>query len=173
MKDYWLAKLISSVTEVDSRKRLQKSIYLLQHAGCPLQFSYILHYYGPYSFELAALIDQLHGAGIIEERPESTGYGNVRYKSQIIEKGRQVLEKFEKSKISKDLQKQIRQFIEPFKALNQENLWVLELAATVAYFHEDDWTKAKTQTAKFKRISVDTAKLKEAELLAKKFKGSA
>jgi len=67
MRDYWLAKLISSVTEVDSRKRLQKSIYLLQRAGCPLHFSYILHYYGPYSFDLAGLIEQLKGSGVVAE----------------------------------------------------------------------------------------------------------
>ncbi len=65
MRDYWLAKLISSITEVDSRKRLQKSIYLLQRAGCPLRFSYILHYYGPYSFDLAGLIEQLKGSSVV------------------------------------------------------------------------------------------------------------
>ena len=96
MKDYWLAKLISSVTEVDSRKRLQKSIYLLQQAGCPLQCDYILHYYGPYSFELAALIDQLDGAKIIEETPEATGYGS-RYESRITEKGRKILHSIEET----------------------------------------------------------------------------
>lgn len=122
---------------------------------------------------MAALIDQLHGAGIIEERPESTGYGNVRYKSQIIEKGRQALEKFEKSKISKDLQKQIRQFIEPFKALNQENLWVLELAATIAYFYEGDWGEARKQTAIFKKLYKTDNNLKQAFDLAKSFKKSA
>jgi uncharacterized protein YwgA len=57
MNDYWLAKLIASVEEVDSRKRLQKSIYLLQFLkGFPLKLDYFLHFYGPYSWELADLI---------------------------------------------------------------------------------------------------------------------
>ena len=67
MRDYWLAKLISSVTEMDSRKRLLKLIYLLQRAGCPLHFNYILHYYGPYSFDLAGLIEQFKRSSVIIE----------------------------------------------------------------------------------------------------------
>jgi len=167
MKDYWLAKLISSVTEVDSRKRLQKSIYLLQRRrGCPLQFSYILHYYGPYSFELSGLIDQLHGAGIIEERPESTGYGNVRYRSKISQKGKPVLENFQRSKTGRRVYEQIKPFIPRFQDLNQEDLWVLELAATIAYFYEGDWAEAQKQTATFKKLSKNDNNLKQAFALA-------
>ena len=166
MKDYWLAKLISSVTEVDSRKRLQKSIYLLQRAGCPLQFSYILHYYGPYSFELAGLIDQLKGADIIDESPEQTGFGGVRYRSEISQKGKRVLENFQKSRTGKDMYGQIRPFIPIFEKLNQEDLWVLELAATIAYFYEGDWAEAQKQTAIFKKLSRNGNNLKQAFALA-------
>jgi len=173
MKDYWLAKLIGSVTKVDSRKRLQKSIYLLQRAGCPLSLSYILHYYGPYSFELAGLIDQLKGADIIDESPEQTGFGGVRYKSKISKKGKRVLENFQKSKTGKEVYGQIQPFIPIFEKLNQKDLWVLELAATVAYFYEDRWTEAQKQTATFKKIPPDNSDLKRAVKLAKKFQKSA
>ncbi|MCH7559097.1 MAG: hypothetical protein IIB56_16820 [Planctomycetes bacterium] len=166
MKDYWLAKLISSVTEVDSRKRLQKSIYLLQRADCPLQFSYILHYYGPYSFELAGLIDQLKGADIIDESPEQTGFGGVRYRSEISQKGKRVLENFQKSKTGKEVYGQIQPFISYFRDLNEEDPWVLELAATVAYFNEGNWTEAQKQTATFKKLSPNDKNLKKAFALA-------
>ncbi len=166
MKDYWLAKLISSVTEVDSRKRLQKSIYLLQRAGCPLQFSYILHYYGPYSFELAGLIDQLKSADIIDESPEQTGFGGVRYRSEISQKGKRVLENFQKSKTGKDVYGQIQPFIPIFEKLNQKDLWVLELAATIAYFYEGNWAEAQKQTATFKKLSTNDNNLKKAFALA-------
>ena len=166
MKDYWLAKLISSVTEVDSRKRLQKSIYLLQRAGCPLQFSYILHYYGPYSFELAGLIDQLKGADIIDESPEQTGFGGVRYRSKISQKGKSVLANFEKSEIGKDVYGQIEPFISYFLGLNEEDPWVLELAATVAYFNDGNWTEAQKQTATFKKLSPNDKNLKKAFAIA-------
>ena len=166
MKDYWLAKLISSVTEVDSRKRLQKSIYLLQRTGCPLQFSYILHYYGPYSFELAGLIDQLKGADIIDESPEQTGFGGVRYRSEISQKGKRVLENFQKSKTGKEVYGQIQPFIPIFEKLNQKDLWVLELAATIAYFYEGNWAEAQKQTATFKKLSTNDNNLKQAFALA-------
>jgi len=174
MKDYWLAKLISSVTEVDSRKRLQKSIYLLQQrAGCPLQFSYILHYYGPYSFELAGLIDQLKGAEIIDESLEQTGFGSVRYKSKISKKGKRVLANFQKSKLGKEVDGQIQPFISYFQGLNDEDPWVLELAATIAYFYEGNWAEAQKQTATFKKLSKNDNNLKQAFELAKGLKKSA
>jgi uncharacterized protein YwgA len=110
MKDYWLAKLISSVEEVDSRKRLQKSIYLLQLSGCPLTCDYILHYYGPYSFELAGLIDQLNGGGIIQETPEPRGPRVVRYKSKITKTGRRVLATFERTDNGRRLLAEIQPF---------------------------------------------------------------
>ena len=166
MKDYWLAKLISSVTEVDSRKRLQKSIYLLQRAGCPLQLSYILHYYGPYSFELAGLIDQLHDADIIDETADVLSPNVVRYKSAITSRGEQVLTNFEKSKDGKQAMAKITPFTPRFKELNEKDPWVLELAATIAYFYKSDWAVAQKQTATFKKLSKNDNKLKQAFALA-------
>jgi len=172
MRDYWLAKLISSVAEVDSRKRLQKSIYLLQHAGCPLQFNYILHYYGPYSFELASLIDQLDGAEVIKEFPEPTEFGSVRYKSRITDKGNRILIDFEKTGDGKQASAKITPFVPLFKDLNKEDPSVLELAATIAYFYEGDWAEAQKQTSIFKRLSKKDNNLKQAFGLAKRFKKS-
>ena len=164
MNDYWLAKLISSVGKVDSRKRLQKAVYLLQSAGCPLKCDYILHYYGPYSFDVAALVNCLDGADIIEETPK----GN-RYEVHSIDKGKAALKRFEKTPKGKSLLSQIQQFVPLFEQLNAENLWVLELAATITYFHQNDWTEAKEQTAKFKSVPLTDSKLQKAEELAKKF----
>jgi len=167
MRDYWLAKLISSVTEVDSRKRLQKSIYLLQRAGCPLRFSYILHYYGPYSFELAGLIDQLDGAEIIKE----TQVG-CAYKSHIMPLGNKVIKDFEKTEVGVKAQKELNSFIPKFKVLNEEDLWLLELAATTAYFHKDNWEEAKRQTARFKHLKEDDSKLGKAIEIAGEFEAT-
>jgi uncharacterized protein YwgA len=173
VNDYWLAKLISSVDEVDSRKRLQKTIYLLQLAGCPLKCEYILHYYGPYSFELANLIDQLEGASLITETPEQTGSSVLRYKTRITEKGKESLEKFEKTSSGADLESKLKSFLPLFMQLNQINLWVLELAATIAFFHQTDWSEAKKQAAKFKKVPLADSDLQKAEELAKEFKKAA
>jgi uncharacterized protein YwgA len=170
MKEYWLAKLISSVDCVDSRKRLQKAIYLLQQlVDCPLRCDYILHYYGPYSFELAGLMDKLSGSGIINEEPEPTGFG-YRYKSSIKQEGKEMLEKFEARPEGQEVKRQISPFIEKFKELNGKNPWVLELAATIAFFYTGDWSKAKNQTMEFKKLSQSDHSLEEALDLARTFK---
>ena len=173
MKDYWLAKLIASVGEVNSRKRLQKAIYLLQLAGCPLQCDYILHYYGPYSFELAGLMDQLEGADIIKETPEQLGTDVVRYKTKIALKGRKAIISFEKTESGKHISEKITPFIPRFETLNGEDLWILELAATVAYFHQNNWAEAQKQTASFKGVVIHDTNLKKAVKLARSFKKSA
>ena len=169
MKDYWLAKLIASVGQVDSRKRLQKSVYLLQSAGCPLKCDYLLHYYGPYSFELAGLIDQLCGAKVIEETSEQLDTGAVRYKSAITDKGRRVLASFEMTEPGQKARRQIAPFIERFTDLAMKNAWVLELGATVGYYYESDWEDARTQAAAFKKIPRNNKNLLEATDLARMF----
>lgn len=173
MKDYWLAKLISCVDAVDSRKRLQKSIYLLQLSGSPLACDYLLHYYGPYSFELASLIDQLNGAGIIRETPEPLSSGIVRYTSMVTEAGQKALGAFERTDKGRQLCAEIQPYIEQFKNLNSQDPWILELAATVAFYHEGDWGEAQKQTALFKKVRQNDKKLRQAVELARRFKRSA
>jgi len=175
MKDYWLAKLIGSVQEgrVESRKRLQKSIYLLQRGGCPLQCEYILHYYGPYSFELADLMDQLRAAKIIEEEPEQMAPGYVRYKSAITERGKSVVNSFEQTRAGKQALSQIKGHIPKFQQLMQKDPWVLELGATVAYYYVRDWDKARSRAAAFKRIPQNDPALDKAAALAEEFAGKA
>jgi uncharacterized protein YwgA len=168
MKDYWLAKLISSVREVDSRKRLQKSIYLLQQTGCPLHCSYILHYYGPYSFELAGLIDQISDAGVIKETHEGSAY-----KSSITPAGNNAIKNFEKTEAGAEAKEALNSFIPKFAELNKQNPWQLELAATIAYFYRGDWAEAQKQTVIFKKLSISDSNLKQAFELAKNFRKSA
>jgi uncharacterized protein YwgA len=169
MKDYWLAKLISSIQKVDSRKRLQKSIYLLQIAGCPLKCDYLLHYYGPYSFELASLIEQLDGAQIIAESPEPLASGVIGYASNITQKGTKVIRSFENTSNGQRIFHEIEPFIQQFQSLSQERSWILELAATVAYFYEGNWKDAKDKTATFKRIQTQDQNLSQAVKLAKRY----
>ncbi|MHC4500796.1 MAG: hypothetical protein ACYS21_16990, partial [Planctomycetota bacterium] len=124
---------------------------------------------GPYSFELAGLIDQLDGARIIEETPEQLGTSVIRYRSKITKKGKRVLNSFEKTKRARDLRDAVAPFIPQFQELNQKDPGVLELAATAAYFYDGNWQNARTQTAKFKRIQIRDNKLLQAVKLAKGF----
>ena len=55
MDRYQLATLSSWAGErgIQGRKRLQKVVFLLQAAGCPLSSHFTLHHYGPYSRDVA------------------------------------------------------------------------------------------------------------------------
>ena len=65
-----VAKLVQICRKIESRKKLQKLVYILQQMGNPFhqQFEYL--HYGPYSSDLKREIDQLVEAGLIQE--EST-----------------------------------------------------------------------------------------------------
>ncbi len=75
MTKYQLARLIAWAGALDTRKRAQKIVYLLQAAGCPLDAEYRLHYYGPYSQDVAQLVDELVAQGMLEESCTQTGGG--------------------------------------------------------------------------------------------------
>ena len=59
MNRYQLAKIVQWAGTLRSRKRMQKMIFLLQAAGCPLDADYDLHHYGPYSQDVARLTDEM------------------------------------------------------------------------------------------------------------------
>jgi uncharacterized protein YwgA len=165
MRDYWLAKLIGSVSEVDSRKKLQKSLYLLSfRKGFPLKFDYFLHYYGPYSRDLVALVDQLDSTDILKEKQ----YGSAIH-SKLTEEGSQILKYYENIPEGQVALKTIEPFLDSFKHLCNEETWVLELASTLAYFYQADqkWETAIELTADFKKVRPDNGKFLQALQLAK------
>jgi hypothetical protein len=69
----WLAAVIASHpnNEVIGRTRLQKTIWLLQRLGLPTDYSYSLHFYGPYSEEIKADIGLTERFGIVAETPRA------------------------------------------------------------------------------------------------------
>ena len=64
-----LATLLSWAGDngLHGRKRLQKVVYFLQEAGCPLNCRYSLHHFGPYSCDVADRCDEMVAAGLLEE----------------------------------------------------------------------------------------------------------
>ena len=66
----------------------------------------------------------------------------------------------------------ITPFTPLFKDLNEKDPWVLELAATIAYFYRGHWAEAQKQTVIFKKLPRNDSKLKQALELAKDFKPS-
>lgn len=77
----WLAAAIAAHPEgkVIGRTRLQKEIKLLQRLGFPTEYSYTLHFYGPYSEGLHAEIGLLEAFHFIEEVAQTRGDGTPYY----------------------------------------------------------------------------------------------
>jgi len=55
MRDLVIVKLLDAAPgrKIQGKKAFQKLVYFLQHRGVPLGFRYVMHFYGPYSFDLA------------------------------------------------------------------------------------------------------------------------
>ena len=70
-----VARLVSSLGKIEGRKRVQKIVFLLKSSGSrAFDQEFLLHYYGPFSRELAGQLDFLCQAGLIEEELEGDTY---------------------------------------------------------------------------------------------------
>ena len=77
----WLAGVIAAHPdrEVHGRTRLQKTIKLLQRLGFPTDYTYTIHFYGPYSEGLQAEIGLLEAFGLVNEDLRSARDGTPYY----------------------------------------------------------------------------------------------
>ncbi len=75
-----VARLIAELKNVEGRKRLQKIVHLLGASRVPaFRHRFILHYFGPFSRELAAELDFLVSAHLVAESPPDCDGGSYRY----------------------------------------------------------------------------------------------
>ena len=153
MTRYQLAKLVEWAGTLESRKRLQKVVFLLQAAKCPFEAEYILHHYGPYSQEVARLSDEMVQVGLLEESSEANQVG-VQYSYVLSERARSQLAELEKTPAFRALADQLSSFEGKAKELLSTDLWHLEVASTLVYFRRQghDWPESLARTCKFKHI---------------------
>jgi len=169
MNKYALAKLVESVDSVDARKRLQKCVFLLQTAGCKLDAKFRLHYYGPYSRDVAQATDLLAHSGVFDEESHRHDWGE-RYSYKITDHGRELVSNHEATQEGAQDKEAVAPYLELFGKLNSLALWPLELAATIAFFYRQkglSWEEAKKNTAQFKNVGLGEQVLVEAEELAR------
>ncbi|MGC8560429.1 MAG: hypothetical protein ACP5O1_07090 [Phycisphaerae bacterium] len=174
MQPYHLAKIINWAPdgELRSRKRMQKIIFLLQSAGCAaLDADFILHHYGPYSQDVAALTDQMVSAELLVEKEEPTQLSGSVYSYRLSETVKSSLEKFEGEETGKRMAEEMEAFRDRAVKLIETDLRELEYAATAIYFrrHGADWNDAWRKTAEFKKIDSSNPALQGAVELAKQF----
>jgi len=169
MNKYQLAKLIAIAGKVHTRKRVQKIVFLLQAAGLDLGVSFRLHHFGPYSTEVASLLDEMSRQGILREER----YANVvgwQSEYSLSDDAKRSLVEFEETSKGGALADQFKRHEGQLqRLLGVTDLWELELGATIAYFQKKhgDWNKAVQEACKFKNVSADATKTEQAFALAR------
>jgi uncharacterized protein YwgA len=174
MQPYHLAKLIqwAPAGKLKSRKRMQKVVFLLQAAGCAeFDADFILHHYGPYSQDVAALTDQMVSAGLLLEEAEPNQQIGSSYSYRLSDSAKNSLERFEREESGKQMAARLEPFQDRAEELFKTDLKELEYAATVVYFHRQqaDWKKAERKTCRFKNLAAGGASVRAATALAKRF----
>jgi uncharacterized protein YwgA len=172
MTRYQLAKIVDWAGTLDTRKRMQKVVYLLQVAGCPLGTEYTLHHYGPYSQEVARLTDEMVQANILVEKAGSNLVGQ-QFSYQLAENARPNLADFESSSRGQAISASLAPFEDQARKLFKADLKDLEFASTIVFFRQQghDWPEAIEKMCEFKKLAVGSPVVERAKVLAKQITG--
>src|SRR5262249_1319852 len=130
MTRYQLAKLVEWAGTLNSRKRLQKVVFLLQSAGCPFDAEYTLHHYRPYSQEVARLSDEMVQVGLLEETSEQNQVG-LQYSYDLTKNAAKEVAELDQTPKGKKLASQLSPYEAKAKKLLNTDLWLLEVASTL------------------------------------------
>src|SRR4051812_35269578 len=100
MDNYQLAKLVQWAGTLQTRKKMQKVVFLLQAAGCPFEADFFLHHYGPYSTDVARLTDSLVNNKLLNEEPTENIAGK-QYGYSLPSDSKESLQRFEETPAGK------------------------------------------------------------------------
>jgi uncharacterized protein len=168
MNRYQLAKIVQWTGTLRSRKRMQKTVFLLQAAGCPLDAEYDLHFYGHYSQDVAQLADELTLANLLAEEVETHPQGE-RYSYTLTQKSIDQIKRYEADPRSLEDARGMESYESRALALADVDVKELEVAATIVFFRGNghDWLDAIEKTCSFKKSDANTPFLKRCEKLAR------
>ncbi len=155
MTAYQLIKLVSMAGTLRTRKRLQKVVYLLQESGMDFDAAFRLHHYGPYSSDVADLLNQMSNEGILVQDVEANQAGS-QYEYSLDDEWKAKLDAFEEGSTGQCEKRPFDDQADIIHKLLDNNLWQLELGSTTAYFRrqkEESWENAFTHACQFKNVS--------------------
>ncbi|MFW6127848.1 MAG: hypothetical protein ACOC6M_01560, partial [Halobacteriota archaeon] len=125
----FLLSIISKLREVDSwagNTHIQKTGEMVQSATGIRMYKYVMHHYGPYSFDLKDDLDLLVSRGFVGREPDEA----AGYHYSLTSKGRGFLEQAELDKSEEDVR--VIETIEKIGNLfGKSPTVVLELISTV------------------------------------------
>lgn len=130
---------------------MQKIVYLLQSAGCPLEVEFILHHYGPYSEEVARLTDEMVRAALLEEQTSENAVG-TQYSYRLPQPTQQQITDLETTEQGGRWAAELAEFEPLARELLNADLKQLEYASTILYFHRQGyaWPEAIEKACAFK-----------------------
>ncbi|MDD1776842.1 MAG: hypothetical protein LUQ65_01645 [Candidatus Helarchaeota archaeon] len=134
LQDFYLLKFISSASKIEGRKRLQKLIYLMKYIGFPIEARFSMHYYGPYSADLAVQIDHLVNRNLIKED------SSIGYSYELTQEGKKILNEVEKNPSNREYVNFISPWTTRFNSFYKERVPDLEIASTILFWIE--WGKS-------------------------------
>jgi uncharacterized protein YwgA len=157
----WLAAVIAAHPDhkVVGRTRLQKTVKLLQHLGAPLDYDYMIHFYGPYSEGVQSDIGLLETFGLVEEREYMSQDGSPYFVLQATGPAQKLAARPE-----------VRRFHAAIQTMSESDPVVLELAATYEAFREmgDDHKTALARLRRKKGTKCDDGRVNKVLALLKK-----
>ena len=139
-----VARLVNELGEVSGRKRLQKIVHLLQATGAKeFGYRFILHYFGPYSKELANDLDFLSDVKILDE-DAPVGEGSYKYAvcPEVMDEVNRMSDRDKGSGEWKELALE----------LNGESVSVLEALSTIVFLSKQRKRQGDRLRKEFDRI---------------------
>jgi uncharacterized protein YwgA len=167
MTRYQLAKIVDWAGTLQSRKRMQKVIYLLGAAGCPLENDFGLHLFGPYSPEVAGRADEMTSLGLLRE--ERVGnFAGQQFNYSLTKETKARLSALEATPEGQTWAQELAPYEARAKELLATDVRELEVGATIVYFRRRgyDWSEAVSRTCNFKGLENRDALVRRAEALA-------
>lgn len=165
MNRYQLAKVVAWAGRLHTRKRLQKVVYMLQAAGCPLGAEFTLHHYGPYSQEVARLSDEMVKNDLLEEKVGTNTMG-AEYSYSLPDHIQRQLAELETTPQGSKWASDLSSYESLGRELLGSDLKRLEYASTIVFFRRQgaDWPTAVEKASNFK----GTQAVRAAEDLARR-----
>jgi len=132
-----LGLLLRRVKAIETRKKVQKIVHILQVMGAPFPERYDFHHYGPYSSELAREIDAFKAEDLVIEHPLEGQLPTFR-----LEPAPKLLGLLaEDATLPEDAE-----WLAWAEELNAERPRRLEGISTLLYFHQRLWPQSSWRT---------------------------
>lgn len=169
MTRYQLGKIVSWAGVLHNRKRVQKVVHLLQAAGCPIAADYRLHYYGPYSDDVASLLNRLVQERLLVEDELPRGASGRQFAYRLDESAAASLAEYERSEEGVVEADALRPYQHRIKELLDCELGRLEYASTIVFIRQTGlkWDAAVAEACAFKHVASNIPAMIEAERLAR------